>query len=235
MALRYRNISFETDRSKFIGRGNSLSRPVAMTDSSTLSDTAGSVLDPIVAIRCTITLDPQETAGVNIFTGVSESRDGSIALIGKYYDRYIADRVSELAWTHAQVMLRQLNATEQDAQVFGALASSVIYANPSRRAGQNVLLKNSRGQSGLWGYGISGDIPIVLVRIQSRNRISLIKEMVQAHAYWRMKGLVVDLVIWNEDQSGYRQELQDEIMRQMPQGADSLVIKPERRDFYPAS
>ena len=69
MALRSGTISFETDRSKFIGRGNSLSRPVAMTDSSTLSDTAGSVLDPIVAIRCTITLEPQETAGVNIFTG----------------------------------------------------------------------------------------------------------------------------------------------------------------------
>ena len=212
------NVSFETDRSKFIGRGNSLSRPVAMTDSSTLSDTAGSVLDPIVAIRCTITLDPQETAGVNIFTGISESREGTIALVEKYHDNYIADRVSELAWTHAEVMLRQLNATEQDAQLFGALASSVIYANPSRRAGQNVLLKNRRGQSDLWGYGISGDIPIVLVRIQSRDRISLIKEMVQAHAYWRMKGLVVDLVIWNEDPSGYRQELQDEIMRQIPQG-----------------
>ena len=219
-----RNISFETDRSKFIGRGNSLSKPVAMTDSSTLSDTAGSVLDPIVAIRCTITLDPQETAGVNIFTGVSESREGSFALIEKYHDEYIADRVSELAWTHAQVMLRQLNATEQDAQLFGTLASSVIYANPSRRADRNVLLKNSRGQSGLWGYGISGDIPLVLVRIQNRNRIGLIKEMVQAHAYWRMKGLMVDLVIWNEDQSGYRQELQEEIMDQMPQGPDYQLL-----------
>ena len=131
---------------------------------------------------------------------------------------------SELAWTHAEVMLRQLNATEQEAQLFGSLASSVIYANPSRRAGQNVLLKNKRGQSGLWGYGISGDIPIVLVRIQRRDRISLIKEMVQAHAYWRMKGLIVDLVIWNEDPSGYRQELQDEIMRQIPQGADSSLL-----------
>ena len=219
-----RNVSFETDRSKFIGRENSLSRPVAMTDSSTLSNTAGSVLDPIVAIRCTIILDPQETAGVNIFTGVSESRDGSVALIEKYYDRYIADRVSELAWTHAQLILRQLNATEQDAQVFGALASSIIYANPSRRAGQNILLKNTRGQSGLWGYGISGDIPIVLVRIQNRSRISLVKEMVQAHAYWRMKGLMVDLVIWNEEKSGYRQELHDEIMRQLPQGSESLLL-----------
>jgi cellobiose phosphorylase len=219
-----RKASFETDRSKFIGREKSLSRPVAMTDSSTLSNTAGPVLDPIVSIRCTITLDPQETAGVNIFTGVSESREGAVALIEKYYDRYIADRVSELAWTHAQVILRQLNATEREAQVFGALASSVIYANPSRRAGQNVLLKNTRGQSGLWGYGISGDLPIVLVRIQNRSRISLVKEMVQAHAYWKMKGLMVDLVIWNEDQSGYRQELHDEIVRQLPQGSESFLL-----------
>lgn len=219
-----RDVSFETDRLKFIGRTHSLSKPVAMTDSSTLSGTAGSVLDPVAAIRCTITLDPQETGGVNIFTGVSETRDGSIALIEKYFDGYIADRVSELAWTHAQVMLRQLNATERDARLFGTLASSVIYANPSRRASPNVLQKNTRGQSGLWGYGISGDIPIVLVRIQNRSRIGLIKEMVQAHAYWRMKGLIVDLVIWNEDQSGYRQELHDEIMRQMPQGSDSLLL-----------
>lgn len=219
-----RSVSFETDRSRFIGRGNSLARPAALTESITLSDTVGSVLDPVVAIRCTITLEPQETAGVNIFTGVSESRDGAIALINKYYDGYIADRVSEQAWTHAQIMLRQQNMTEQDAKLFGALASSVIYSNPSRRAGQNILLKNRGSQSNLWGYGISGDIPIVLVRIQSRNRISLIKEMVQAHAYWRMKGLMVDLVIWNEDQSGYRQELHDDIMLQMPKGPDSQLL-----------
>lgn len=219
-----RNISFETDRTKFIGRTLSLSKPKAMIDSSTLSDTSGPVLDPIVAIRCTIILEPQETAGVNIFTGVSENRDGAIALIEKHYDGYIADRVSELAWIHSQVMLRQLNATEQDAQLFGTLASSIIYTTPSRRAVPKILQMNTRGQSGLWGYGISGDVPIVLVRIQNRNGIDLIREMVQAHAYWRMKGLVVDLVIWNEDQCGYRQELHDEIMRQMPQGSDKWLL-----------
>jgi len=215
-----RKTSFETIRPNFIGRTNSLSNPAAMTDSSVLSNSVGSVLDPVVAIRCTITLDPQETAGVNIFTGVSESRDKSIALVDKYYDSYIADRVSELAWTHAQVVLKQLNATERDARLFGSLASSVIYSHPSRRASQKILEKNSRGQSGLWGYGISGDIPIVLVRIQHQSGIGLIKEMVQAHAYWRIKGLMVDLVIWNEEQSGYRQELHDEIMRQILQGSD---------------
>ncbi len=217
-------VSFETDRAKFIGRGNTLAKPGVMTGPSILSNTTGSVLDPIVAIRCTIILNPQETAGVNIFTGVSESRSGSLNLTEKYFDGYIADRVSELAWTHAQVMLRQLNATEPDAQLFCALASSIIYANPTRRASPNVLLKNNRSQSGLWGYGISGDIPIVLVRIQSRDHISLVKEMVQAHAYWQMKGLIVDLVIWNEDQTGYRQDLQGDIMNQMPQGSESHIL-----------
>jgi cellobiose phosphorylase len=215
-----RKISYETDRARFIGRGRTLRDPVAMTDSSTLSDTAGSVLDPLVAIRCTITVEPQETAVVNIFTGVSETRAGVEGLMEKYYDAYIGERVAELAWTHAQVVLRQLNATESQARDFGSLAASVVYANPTRRASPEVLTQNRRGQSGLWGYGISGDYPIVLVRVRSRSGLALVREMVQAHAYWRVKGLTVDLVIWNEDQSGYRQELQDEILRQMSSSPD---------------
>lgn len=215
-----RKISYETDRARFIGRGRTLRNPVAMTDSSTLSDTAGSVLDPVVAIRCTITIEPQETAVVNIFTGVSETRAGAEGLIEKYYDTYIGERVAELAWTHAQVVLRQLNATESQARDFGSLAASVVYVNPTRRASPEVLMQNRRGQSGLWGYGISGDYPIVLVRVHSRSGFALVREMVQAHAYWRVKGLTVDLVIWNEDQSGYRQELQDEIIRQMSGSPD---------------
>jgi len=219
-----RKISFETDRMKFIGRGNTLARPVAMTDSSTLSDTAGSVLDPVVAIRCTISIEPQETACVNIFFGISESREGAVSLIEKYYDPDIADRVLELAWTHAQVMLRQLDVTEKDARTYCSLASSIIYSNPVRRADHKVLLKNELGQSGLWRYGISGDVAIVLVRIKDRKKISLVRDMVHAHAYWRMKGLVVDLVICNEEQSGYRQELLDEILSRIPQGSESHLM-----------
>ena len=116
----------------------------------------------------------------------------------------------ELAWTHSQVVLRQLDATEADTQLYGRLASSILYANPLLRAAGSVIARNRRGQSGLWGYGISGDLPIVLLRDRRRRRsIDLVRQLVQAHAYWRLKGLTVDLVIWNEDQSGYRQVLQD--------------------------
>ncbi len=104
-----------------------------------------------------------------------------------------------------RVTLRQINATESDAQLYARLAGSVIYANASLRAEAGVLLRNRRGQSGLWSYAISGDLPIVLLQIGDSENIDLVRQLVQAHAYWRLKGLAVDLVIWNEDRGGYRQ------------------------------
>ncbi len=205
-------ISYETDRLKFIGRGNTLEEPQAMKDLSALSETQGSVLDPIVAIRCQLTLEPGQSATVDMVTGVGETREAALSLIEKYHDRRLADRVSELAWTHGQVVLRQINATESDAQTYRRIANSVIYTNASLRADPNILIKNRRGQSGLWGYSISGDLPIVLVQIRELVNLELVRQMVQAYAYWRLKGLPVDLVIWNEDHGDYQQSLHEEIM-----------------------
>ncbi len=214
-------VSYETDRSRFIGRGNTAADPQAIGGPAELSGSEGSVLDPIVAIRCRITLDPDETATVNIVSGVGESRDVCIGLIEKHQDRHLADRVFDLAWTHSQVLLQQLNATEADAQLYGHLASSVIFANPLLRADASILIKNRRGQSGLWGYSISGDFPIVLLRIEDPSNIDLVRQLVQAHAYWRLKGLSVDLVIWNEDHAGYRQPLQEQILGLIAAGLEA--------------
>jgi cellobiose phosphorylase len=217
-------ISYETDRMQFIGRGNTFAAPQALNGSAALSGSQGSVLDPIAAIRCRITLDPDESATIDIVSGIGETRYTALALVDKYQDRRIADRVLELAWTHAQVVLRQINATEADAQLYGSLASSVIYANSTLRADAAVLIKNRRGQSGLWGYAISGDLPIVLLQIGDRAHIDLVRQLVQAHAYWRLKGLAVDLVIWNEDRAGYRQLLQEQIMGLIAAGVEAHVI-----------
>jgi cyclic beta-1,2-glucan synthetase len=217
------NISYETDRLRFIGRGNTVADPQVMSGAADLSGSQGSVLDPIVAIRCRITLDPEESTSVNFVSGIGETRDVCMGLVEKYQDQRLADRVFELAWTHSQVVLRQLNATEADAQLFGRLASSVLYANSSLRADASVLIKNRRGQSGLWGYSISGDLPIVLLRIADPANIDLVRQLVQAHAYWRLKGLSVDLVIWNEDHAGYRQLLHDQIMGLIAAGIEANV------------
>lgn len=222
-------ISYETDRMQFIGRGNTVAGPHAMSrsvdyNSGALSNSEGSVLDPVVAVRCRITLDPEESATVNIISGMGETRNAALDMIEKFQDRRLADRAFDLAWTHAQVLLRQINVSEADAQLYGHLASSIIYANGALRAEQSVIIKNHRGQSGLWGYAISGDLPIVLLRIEDPSNIDLVRQLVQAHRYWRLKGLAVDLVIWNEDHAGYRQLLQDRIMGLVSSSMETNII-----------
>jgi cellobiose phosphorylase len=214
-------ISYETDRMRFIGRGHTIADPQAMADPAPLSGGEGPVLDPIVAIRYQIALDAEEKVTIDMVSGIGETREACLGLVEKYQDRRLADRVFDLAWTHSQVFLRQINATEADAQLYGHLASSVVYANSSLRAEASVLMKNRRGQSGLWGYSISGDLPIVLLEIGDPANIDLVRQLIQAHGYWRLKGLTVDLVIWNEDHSGYRQTLQDQIMGLISAGVEA--------------
>ena len=216
-------ISFETDRMRFLGRGGSIAAPLAMSDPGALSGTAGSVLDPVVAIRRRISLDAGAMVTIDLVFGAAETRDSILHLVDKYQDRSLTDRVFELTWTHSQVVLRQLNVTEADSQLYARLASSVIYANSSLRAAAGVLIGNRRGQSGLWGYAISGDLPIVLLQIADAANVELVRQLVQAHAYWRLKGLAVDLVIWNEDHDGYRQRLQEQIMGLIAAGIEAQV------------
>ncbi|PTD96572.1 cyclic beta 1-2 glucan synthetase [Pseudothauera lacus] len=217
-------MSFETDRQRFIGRTGSTAEPLAMSAPGTLSGTDGAVLDPIVAIRCPIGLEPYQSVTIDIVSGIAESREMALGLVGKFQDRHLADRVFELAWTHNQVVLQQLNASEGDAQLHARLAAAVIFASPGLRAAPSVLAINHRGQSALWGYAISGDLPIVLLQIKNAANIDLVRQLVQAHAYWRLKGLAVDLVIWNEDRAGYRERLHEQIMGLIASGIEASII-----------
>jgi cyclic beta-1,2-glucan synthetase len=210
-------ISYETDRMAFIGHGNSIVNPQAMNHPGKLSGSQGSVLDPIVAIRYRISLEPEEIMTMDMVTGIAETKEICQSLINKYQDNTPhKDRVFEMAWSHSQVVLRQINASEGDAQLYGRLASSILYANAAFRADPGILINNHRQQSGLWGYAISGDLPIVLLKIESQDNMQLVKQLIQAHAYWRLKGLVADLVIWNEEHNGYRQTLQNDIQSLIP-------------------
>ncbi len=219
-----RETTFETDRMKFVGRGGTLARPAAMYDHGRLSNSVGFVLDPVVSIRRTVHIQPNEKARIDMVIGVAETRNAAVALTEKYHDPRLADRVFDLAWTHSNAELHHLNLGEAEAQMYGRLAGSIIYATSLYRPSPSVLIRNRRGQSGLWGYGISGDFPIVVVRIRDRNKLDLIRQIIQAHTYWRMKGLKVDLVIWNGDDSGYRQELHDAIINLVAASAEAGML-----------
>jgi cyclic beta-1,2-glucan synthetase len=217
-------VSYETDRLRFIGRTGSTAFPLGMDSRAALSTVRARCwtrLLPSVVLSCSTRSSRRLSTS---FRGWRKPATWPLSLIDKYQDRHLSDRVFDLAWTHSQVVLRQLNATEADAQLYARLASSVIYANASMRADPSVLIRNHRGQSGLWGYAISGDLPIVLLQIGDAANIDLVRQMVQAHAYWRLKGLAVDLVIWNEDHAGYRQQLQAQIMGLIASGIEASVI-----------
>ncbi len=216
-------VSFETDRMEFIGRGNSVRNPRALQSFNPLSGSQGSVLDPIVSIRYYINLDPGETVTIDMLSGIADTKEHCLGLVNKYKDKHHKDRIFELAWTHSQVILRQINATEADAQLYARLASPILFTNSAFRADPSVLINNHRGQSGLWGYSISGDLPIVLLKIEKQSSMLLVKQLVQAHSFWRLKGLTVDLVIWNEERTGYRQDFQHDLLGLIPA---ELVDRP---------
>ena len=224
-------VSYETDRSKFIGRGYTLMHPKMIDQVHQLSNTQGSVLDPVISIQYKIMLQSGQSAVIDMVTGAGETREANQFLIDKYQDKQLRDRAFELSWTHSQVVLRQIGATEADAQVYGKLASSILYLNPALRTNPNVILKNLRGQSSLWSYSISGDLPIVLIQITDHNNISLVKQLIKAQAYWHMNGLAVDLFILNEDPGAYRQILQDQIQGLIAAIAGNSVQEKRGRIF----
>ncbi len=218
------DVTYETDRAKFTGRGGNLNFPAAMHAHASLTNSAGSVLDPIVSVRRTVTIPAQESVQIDIVMGVAESRETALAQVEKYHNPRMTDRLFDLAWTHSQVSLRQLDATEADAQLYARMAGALVYANPARRASGSVLINNRRGQGGLWSYGVSGDAPIILLRITDPLKMDLVRHLAQAHAYWRMKGLPVELLIVNEDTSVYRQSLQDAIVGLIASGNEAQML-----------
>ena len=220
--------SFETDRARFMGRGRGPDNPAAMDEScQRLSGTAGSVLDPVVAIRRAVAVAPDQSVSVQIVSGACASREAALALIGKYRDHHFVERAFDMASAQSQAVLRKLSATESDAQAYERLATSVVHATALRRAAPGVIARNRLGQSRLWRFAVSGDLPIVLVRVCHIDHIDLVEQALRCHAYWRMKGLVADLVILNEDFSGYRAVLHDRIMGIIGTGsAAELTDKP---------
>ncbi len=191
-------LQFETDRARFVGRGVDLRNAVSIVDARPLSDTVGTVLDPVLALRHRVKIAPGETARIAFWLGVATSRAEVLALVGKYRDGAAFERVKALARTHAEAQLRDLGLESEEAELFQRLANRVLYADSSLRTSRGILENNRLGQSALWPFGLSGDLPIVLVSIDSEDDIGIVKQLLRAQDYWRVKQLHVDLVVLNE-------------------------------------
>ncbi|MEA2204781.1 MAG: hypothetical protein QOE77_1557 [Blastocatellia bacterium] len=202
-------VQYETDRARFIGRGHTPADPIAVMEDRPLSNTTGAVLDPVFSLRCRMRLKPNETAQVSFATAVAHSREEATSLADKYHDPNIFEREARLAWTRAQVEMSHLKIDAEEAHLFQRIGGRVLYSDPSLRPRPHVLALNKQAQSNLWPYGISGDLPIVLVRINKEDDVGMVRQIARAHEYLHLKGLRFDLVILNDHPATYAQSLQD--------------------------
>jgi cyclic beta-1,2-glucan synthetase len=219
-------IQHETDRSRFIGRGRSTADPVAVVEDRVLSSSVGAVLDPIFSLRQQVQVEPGQTARLCFTIAVSPSREEVLKLGDKYHDLDTFEREARLAWTKSQVQLRYLDIDLEEAQLFQQFAGHVLYWQPGLRPRANVLALNRKSQADLWRYGISGDLPIVVVRISEARDLRIVRQILRAHEYLRLKNLALDLVILNDRPSGYVESLQHDLLDLVGKsGAQHLIDK----------
>jgi len=201
-------LQYETDRARFLGRGHDASNPASIIDGRPLSGTAGSVLDPVMSLRRVVHIPPGTSARVAFTTIAASTRQEVLDIADKYRDARAFERTLTAAWTQAQVELHHLGIGTDEAHLFQRLANAVIYSEASLRPASDVLGRSNVDLPTLWAQGISGDLPIILARIDSEQDVDMIRQLLRAHEYWRMKLLSADVVIINEKPPSYLQDLQ---------------------------
>ncbi|MGQ9778724.1 MAG: GH36-type glycosyl hydrolase domain-containing protein [Bacillota bacterium] len=218
-------VQYETDRARFLGRMRSPRDPAALRQR--LSGTVGTVLDPIFSLRVELTLPPGQKIDLAFVTIAAETKEEVLALAERYRSAAAVENAVQHAWTHVQLELRHLGLRAEDVQRFQELAGHLLYPNPRLRPAGERLRRNLLGQTRLWTYGISGDLPIILVLVEDASELGVIREVLLAHAYLRRKGLAADLVILNGERASYAPPLQEELQRLL-QLHSSLYTGPER-------
>jgi cyclic beta-1,2-glucan synthetase len=202
------DLQYETDRARFLGRGHDLRNPVSIIDGRPLSNTVGSVLDPVMSLRRTVHIPAGTTARVAFTTIAASTRQEALDIADKFRDARAFERTLTLAWTQAQVELHHLGIGTEEAHLFQRLANAVIYSDASLRPTSDILSRSNVDLPTLWAQGISGDLPIILARIDNEQDVEMIRQLLRAHEYWRMKHLSADVVIINEKPPSYLQDLQ---------------------------
>jgi cyclic beta-1,2-glucan synthetase len=191
-------LQFETDRARFLGRGRDVRSAASIMDGRALSNTVGTVLDPVLALRCRVRVLPGETVQVAFWMGLAATRAQALSLADRYGDAAAFGRAQLQSRTDAVLQLRGLDLGAADAQLFQDIANRLLYADPSPSASPGISGSSSLGQSALWTHGISGDLPIVLVTIDDEAGLDLVGQLLLALNFWRHKCLWVDLVILND-------------------------------------
>jgi cyclic beta-1,2-glucan synthetase len=242
---------YQTDRLAFLGRGGSPASPKAIqvpspeyrvpSDVGELDSGSqvGAVLDPIISLRQRVRIGPGARTRLSFITAVAGSREEALTLVDKYHDPAWTERAFRMALTHSRLELRQLDLSSNEALQYQRLFSRMIYPRPGTSPTAEMMARNVKGQPALWAYGITGDLPVLLVRIADPRESRIVRQALRAHQYWQSRGFQADLVVLNEYPGGYVQPVQEELEKLVSAShAHQLLNKPggvyvKRADIMP--
>jgi len=224
-------VQYETDRMRFLGRGNTVKEPQSMERGRALTNTVGSVLDPVMSLRVTVQIDPGKTAVVSFVTAVGQNSEGLILLLDRYANAAAVSQAFQLALARSRVETKYLGLGAAQIEFYQNMLSDLLFISPRRRRNHAQIPKGSKGQSSLWQYGISGDLPIVLVTLKKEDQMELLFEVLKAHEYWWLLGLKVDLVIISDEEFSYDNPLRALILEAVSLPKPQLAVNRAQNIF----
>ncbi|MCA9009219.1 MAG: hypothetical protein KDB01_05700 [Planctomycetaceae bacterium] len=201
-------VEYESSRENFLGRCRTAEAPMAL-ESRVLSGTTGPVLDAIFSLRCVVTIAPAESVTLGITTAVAETHEQALAIADLFHDLRGVQRAFELAWAFTQIEMRHLNISAKDVHLFQQLGGYLLYPEEGLRAESTRIAGNRLGQNALWRFGISGDFPILLLRVSDTAEVEFARTIIAAHSFLMSRGLKIDLVISNDFPGAYFDSLQE--------------------------
>ena len=204
-----KKVEYENDRLKFIGRNNTLQNPNAVVNSISLSNNSGFCNDPIMSLRVNISLGVNETACISFITGVCNFREEAIKISEELSVTYRIDDIFEKFRLQSEIELKYLDITRPQLNAFQDLISPIFYPSSYYRGPVENIRRNWKNQSFLWKFGVSGDSPIMLLRVKSIEEEGIIKDVLKAYEYLRINRVKIDLIILSEAKHAYMQELTD--------------------------
>jgi cyclic beta-1,2-glucan synthetase len=227
--------SWETDRARFLGRGGTARRPAALPAKARgLTCTTGATLDPVFSIRTHVEVEPGGRATLAFATAVAGSRDEVLALAESYRSFARIDHAFEHARVEAARDLQEHGIAPEEARLAQALATAVLFPHHPLRAPDRSVAGPRKGREALWGQGISGDLPLVVVRAADEGALPLVAEAVRAHAWVRRHGVETDLVVLDEQASGYAQPLRERVLALVAKSG-SVDVFGRRGGVFPLS
>ena len=203
-------IGYETDRMRFLGRGRTPANPAALDAGSRLSRTTGPVLDPIFSLRRHVGIEAGMTARLAFVTGAADTREAAIGIAERFGTIEAIDQAFAGARAHNPSALRELELTPGEIVLFNRLAASVVFTNSALRD-VDAASANRLGQPSLWPYSISGDLPMVLIRVAHVDDEAIVRQLVRWRIYTHSRGLKLDLVVLDERASETADRLQREL------------------------